>query len=259
MILIAEEEEDEDRFTEEQEWSGCVVCRWTSSLVNTVLLPLQRRAWSEGVSSQSDLLKGERCWVESWIRHQSGCLRIQVETNRTGYVYSWNIYISIYTYILKWNLDVIWGSLISCIKPARFCFVYLLLIEVELKWSWTKQQKERISGLWECFWVDGWVASHFSAALCRVFFSSYTDEISDRGPDWTSLCSFHCGITPRSPSAALPHSPWLMHDGNTAAPCTFRKESSQSFSTYKLIPLNWWRKKNPNRFHCDRFRDTGHQ
>lgn len=36
-------------------------------------------------------------------------------------------------------------------------------------------------------WEGSWVASHFSAALCCVFFSSYTDEKANRGSHRTSL------------------------------------------------------------------------
>lgn len=52
-------------------------------------------------------------------------------------------------------------------------------------------------------WEDSWVASHFSAALCYVFFSSYTDEKADR-----DLTGPHCapgGIAP-SPSVVPPRS-----------------------------------------------------
>lgn len=69
-------------------------------------------------------------------------------------------------------------------------------------------------------WEDSWVASHFSAALCYVFFSSYTDEKADWG-----LTGPHCppgGIAP-SPSAVPPLTLRRTHGAITAA---FRRRES---------------------------------
>lgn len=53
--------------------------------------------------------------------------------------------------------------------------VFDLCLDKEQQWE---TRGEIIPGV---SWVDSWVASHFSAALCCVFLSSYTDGGADRG------------------------------------------------------------------------------